>query len=81
MATFTFRRSGGDLVKTVNGIESKNRINLFTVKLSIDTPNNKLILQDGTMIDFNADTVTDYLTIESLCDQIGLWIEDANSGN
>lgn len=79
MAVFTLEAKGADLAITKDGIPSKSRISLFEIEIQIN--NNILVfMPNGTQIDFAVDTVTGLANPEAVGDQIGQWIEEANSG-
>lgn len=79
MATYTVSAVGADLKLTKDGVESKARINLFKIQIGIKE-NRFTFLPNGTVIDFNNDTVTGFANPEALGDQIGIWIKEANTG-
>ena len=79
MANFLIEARGADLRIQKDGVASRTRINLFNIEIKI-TNNTIFFFPSGVEIDFNTDTVTGFTTVEQLGDQIGTWIEEANTG-
>lgn len=80
MATFLIEARGADLRIQRDSIASKTRINLFDIQININN-NVFLFFPSGVKIDFNTDTVTGYANPQALGDQIGTWIQEANTGS
>ena len=80
MANFIVEAKGADLKIQKDGVASRTRISLFDIQINI---NNSILVffPSGIQIDFNSDTVTGYANAEALGDQIGAWIENANTGS
>jgi hypothetical protein len=81
MATITLQKKGADLLYSRNGTPSDTRISLFDIEFTISPASNTLVfLSNGSIIDFNSDTVTGLATAEAVGDQIGTWVKEANTG-
>lgn len=80
MATFLIQARGADLAIQRDSVPSRTRISLFDIQINI---NNSLFVffPSGVQIDFNTDTVTGFANPQALGDQIGTWIEEANTGS
>ena len=81
MATITLEKKGADLLYVRNGTPSNTRINLFEIEIEISPASNTMVfLNNGSIIDFNIDTVTGLANAEAVGDQIGAWLKEANTG-
>ena len=81
MATITLERKGADLLYTKAGVASNTRINLFEIEIDISPASNTMVfLNNGSIIDFNIDTVTGLANAEAVGNQIGAWLKEANTG-
>ena len=81
MATIELQRKGADLLYIRNGVQSTTRINLFEIEISVKPENNTMVfLNNGSIIDFNTDSVVGLSDAEAVGDQIGEWLKQANTG-
>tara|TARA_R110002096_G_scaffold172291_2_gene345849 strand:+ start:741 stop:989 length:249 start_codon:yes stop_codon:yes gene_type:complete len=81
MATIELQRKGADLLYIRNGVQSTTRINLFEIEIDVKPANNTMVfLNNGSIIDFNVDSVVGLADAEAVGDQIGAWLKQANTG-